>query len=1220
MLSRVIPRCIHVILCLPSYPQRNSWPLVMELASFYKQLLPQEITNYLQALPGSSPKVEATAPKSLEIYGATKATFPWLLAALYEQNLSRSHIVVCRDNSQAETLWYETTPFLSEARSYYLPDYGILPYRGVAANRSISTNRIQALYHLVQGGADFIFTTVEAVRRRIIHPDHLLAQGLSFRVGGTYPQQEILSQLIALGFRKEDMVESLGQFANRGDILDIFSPSFANPIRLEFFDNELERITLFDPVSQTSLEERQEVILLPKNEIQPTETERQKWQEFMHNYAQKHGLNPQEFLSQWHKHHFMDSEDMAWEDFFPAVMPSSTIPEVLPPGALYVFTDAPEILERGQRLLEEYENLYQERSPQLPALPPQELLLSQEQLEELARPRIDLSLFQQPRSYAVSAKLDLAGPAFYRGDLERLRSDLQASLDQGHAVLLTSPFMAQIQRLNDILENFSPQIISFDPSLEETKHSHTSAPSSKKQELPLAGQISLFQSDLSSGFVAPGAGLHLLTDYDIFGRRYRKKRRAKHKNSDPLQSFLDIKPGDLVVHINHGIGKFNGLKRIQAAGKERDFLLLEYADEDTLYVPLDQISMVQRYIGSGDKEPRLDSLGGSHWGRVKERVKANVEELAQELIRLYSARQNLKGFSFPADTIWQEEFEALFPYEETPDQIQTIQEVKRDMEAERPMDRLVCGDVGFGKTEVAIRAAFKAAMAGKQTAFLVPTTVLSAQHYHTLKERFDGYPITVAMISRFVPAQEVRKIKQDLAQGEVDILIGTHALLNSEIKFKNLGLVIIDEEQRFGVKHKEKLKKYRTLVDVLTMSATPIPRTLHMSLAKMRDISVINTPPEGRKAVETYILEENPDMLKQALETELDRGGQAFYIHNRVETIEAIYDYIAQLMPRARVSVAHGQLPKHELEEVMLDFVERRLDILVSTTIVESGLDIPSVNTLIVNRADTFGLSQLYQLKGRVGRSGTKAYAYLFYPANRSLSEIAQKRLQVIHEYSDLGSGFKIAMRDLEIRGAGNILGPEQSGDIIEVGFELYMKLLDEAVNELSGEEIEPLEPPSLALKTDLFIPDDYISDTKQKIEIYKKLEAASSMEELRQVTSECRDRFGPPRDGMLTMLLHSEIRVLATQMRLEAINETDKSFHIRPGEKVTISPMAVLQLLQKDPACRLGGAGNEILEVSLNKSIDQGERLKKLKNVLQDLHNFSISDTDEKNKSKQPK
>lgn len=1154
-------------------------------------LIPPELKKILDQIKKKIPLKKISDDHIVDIQSLPKSAISLLGSAIYNYLKTFKIIVISKNNSICEQLIQECLAFIPQEHIIYFPDWNTLPYAGQAPDRELIRERINALYRIWSESPAVVFTTCEAMARKIVPPEHLLSKGLKVELGQDYPFDEIIRTLVKIGYRREDMVESFGQFAQRGDIIDIFPPSSENPLRLHFFGDQLERISEFDPISQISSRELKRINILPKAEILPSVEDKIKIKEWVEEYSKKlknkksKTASAEDFWQIFQQKISID-EDYGYEDLIPAFLNPVSLPASITSDKIYLFADMDSLKERWEQIYREYDALYEENQDDYPCFSPSELLVPYENLFNDIMPSFQLSLLAKGSPQNINIDLGIKMPLNFRGKIQHLRDRLKEYIDNNFKIYLSSPFEAQLFRMKDLLRQFNPQMI------------HKNGKS----------KVFLVQSDLKEGFEIPRLKFIILTDFEIFGRSYRKKTHFKRKKSKAITSFLDIKPGDYVVHINHGIGQFTELKRVKAGGKERDFLILSYHNNDLLYIPLDQISMIQRYIGSGDSPPKLDMLGKNSWQKVKERVKINVEELARELIQIYAARKKMNGYTFPADTIWQEEFEAIFPYEETPDQIQAIEDVKKDMESNLPMDRLICGDVGFGKTEVAIRASFKAAMAGKQTALLVPTTILCMQHYKTLTERFAEYPINVAMLSRFVSPQGAREAKQKLARGEIDILVGTHALLGKEIIFKNLGMVIIDEEQRFGVKHKEKLKKYRTLVDVLTLTATPIPRTLHMSLAKMRDISVINTPPLGRKAIETYIMEDNPEILKMAIQRELERGGQIFYIHNRVATIERASDFLMGLVPNGTIRTAHGQLPKLELEEVMLDFVSGKIDILVCTSIVESGLDIPSVNTLIVSRADTFGLSQLYQLKGRVGRSGTKAFAYFFYPANRPLSEIAQKRLQVIHEYSDLGSGFKVAMRDLEIRGAGNILGPQQSGDIIEVGFELYMKLLDIAVTELKGEEIEILARPTLSIKTNFYIPDSYIPDTKQKIEIYKKLEGATDPPEIQEVIKECHDRFGTPDTPMRILFSNELIRVLAMRLQLENIAEFDKGFRVRPGEKVRIEPIAIIELLKKDKYCRLSGKKQEILEILYTKKqvITEETKLERLKDVLQFLLNFA--------------
>lgn len=1188
----------------------------MEIWNNFTGLIPHALTKALDDIYSNGKKVRPVLEFSHLPEGARSLFVVHLFQSLGNKKL----VILFNDNPNAERFQLELQSLIPENEIAYFPDWDIIPYSNSTPDSEIVRERINTLYQILNNERKIYLISLAGLARRIVSPEILRKQGLSFTKGQSISRRELVEKFISLQYHREEMVESIGHFALRGDIIDIFPSSSENPIRMEFFDDEIERISEFDPRSQRSLNEIENFLLLPKSEILIHEAEQKKFSDWIEECISKKDLDADAVWEHFNRLHRISNES-GFEDYLPVFNETIPFPSLFDKDTLFLLPKTEELEEKLDQFYEDFQSLYEGHCDSFPCLPPDKLLIKKEDLWASLQPRIELPLLSRGNAEKMLLQSEIKSLHKFNGKLQVLKEFIREKSNEKYKIWISSPFAAQLHRLHDLLSDFPAKMINIDEQKDQIDANMAASKFGSSQKVPAKKQIKskakkvgapspllhFFKSDLHEGFILEEPRQILITDFDIFGRRYRRRSKYKSKRSDPIKSFLDIKPGDYVVHINHGIGQFQGLKRIQAGGKERDFLVLTYANEDILYVPLDQISLVQRYIGSGEKDVRLDQLGGTAWQKAKSRVKANIEALAKELIQIYAARAKLKGFSFSEDTIWQEEFESLFPYEETPDQLEAIINVKRDMESDRPMDRLICGDVGFGKTEVAIRSAFKAVMSGKQVAFLVPTTVLCSQHYKTLSSRFENYPITIKMVSRFVPATETNAIVKGAENGDVEIVVGTHALLNSQFKFKNLGLVIIDEEQRFGVKHKEKLKQYRTLVDVLTMSATPIPRTLHMSLASMRDISVINTPPSGRKAVETFIMEENPDILKMAIHKELERGGQVFYIHNRVETIDFAASMIQELAPQAIIAVAHGQLPKTELENVMLDFVEQRIHILVSTTIVESGLDIPNVNTLIVNRADTFGLSQLYQLKGRVGRSGRKAYAYFFYPADRSLSEIAQKRLQVIHEYSDLGSGFMVAMRDLEIRGAGNILGPQQSGDIIDVGFELYIKLLDEAVQELKGEEVELVEKPAISIKTDFFIPDEYIPDTKQKMEIYKRLEAAISLGELEETIRECEDRFGKPNPIMHILFTNEQIRVLSTLMKIESIVESKDGFQIKPGKNVRIDPLAIIKLLEKNSGASLKGKNNELLQIPFPKGpLEEQKRINLLKNVLQDLYNFS--------------
>lgn len=679
------------------------------------------------------------------------------------------------------------------------------------------------------------------------------------------------------------------------------------------------------------------------------------------------------------------------------------------------------------------------------------------------------------------------------------------------------------------------------------------------------GEVVITFGNQTNGFQYYDIKLSVISDKDIFGQFKKKgKKKQNKKGTGKIKSFTELKPGDFVVHANHGIGVFKGIKQLELQGNKKDYLELIYHSDDKLYVPVEQLDMVQRYIGSEGKKPKVNKLGSSEWTKTKNKVKKSIEEIAEDLVKLYAIRATLKGYKYSDDTVWQKQFEEEFPYEETPDQVLAIDDIKRDMESPKPMDRLLCGDVGYGKTEVAIRAAFKAVMDGKQVAFLVPTTILAQQHYNNFKQRFSDFPVTVDVISRFRTLSEQKATIKSIKEGNVDILIGTHRILQKDIKFKDLGLLIIDEEQRFGVKHKEKMKNLKKNVDVLTLSATPIPRTLHMSLVGVRDISVIETPPEERYPVQTYVVEYNDQLIRDSILREISRGGQIYFVYNRVESIHEMASYISKLVPEGRVQIAHGQMKEKELENVVLDFTENKFDILVATTIIETGMDIKNVNTMIIYDADKMGLSQLYQLRGRVGRTNRMAYCYLTYKRDKILTEVAEKRLKAIKDFTELGSGFKIALKDLEIRGAGNMMGSAQHGHMASIGYDLYCRMLEDTIKLVRGDiDKEPVET-SVELKIDAYIPNTYIKDETQKIEVYKKIASIDSKEEFMDIEEELEDRFSDIPISVYNLMNISYIRSLGKKLDVEEIKEISNEVVFQFEDKSSLKEKIVKIIMDK--------------------------------------------------------
>ncbi|PJZ64737.1 transcription-repair coupling factor [Leptospira wolffii] len=1050
-----------------------------------------------------------------------------LLASSIFSSRKESILVVAPTNTEAEFLYREALSYSDPSEISYLPGQEVLPYEYMRYPQEMKRERIKALARILSGEKVLVFTSVSGLLKTLPDPSALKDRSLRVSVGQDIQPEHLMRELIRLGYHRADVCEAFGEFSMKGGILDVFSSFSPEPVRIDFFGDEIESIRIFDPETQRSLESLEEALLLPADEFVLTDSQRVAYRKLL-----------TEADSSLHLPEIPDeSGGTYFEELVPLIRENRGLLSYFSKEPLLIFPDPNGVKERLSHLEREYGALYEKRSREILCAPPA-VLLSEGKEKEILESGSGISFTQLPPNSDKDLVCPLKDAPAFKGKIREVREKItELKNEGGWRIILTSSFEAQTKRLMGLFESDGIRLL----NPEATEPEKIFIPSKGN------GDVYLAVSEIRNGFRWEEEKLLLLSENDVFGRDYKRKTRFKKQNSKAIQSFLDLKEGDFVVHVNHGVGKFLKIERVNAGGKERDFLKLEYHGGDTLFVPLDQISLVQRFVG-GTERPRLDSLGKSTWKKTKDRVQKAVEGLAEDLVRMYSNRIKLQGYSFPPDTIYQEEFEAEFEYEETPDQIEAIEAVKKDLESPRPMDRLVCGDVGYGKTEVAIRAAFKVAMAGRQILMLAPTTILALQHYNNIKKRFENYPITVELISRLRTPAETRDVLKRYAAGKVDMLIGTHAILANSVQPKNLGLLIIDEEQRFGVNHKESIKKMKNLVDVLTLTATPIPRTLHMALTGIRELSIIATPPKNRQSVETYVIEEDEEVLREAIRAELARDGQVFYLYNRVESIEQETKRLNEIVPEASVGVLHGQMTEDEIEETLVDFYARKFDILVTTTIIESGIDIPNVNTLIVKRADLFGLSQLYQIRGRVGRSDRKAFAYLLLPKDRVVTEDAEKRLNTIYEYQELGSGFKVAMRDLEIRGAGNLLGKEQSGDIMEVGFDLYVQMLEEAIAKIKGEDIPIEVRTAINLESDFFIPETYIPDTRQKIEFYKRFEGARDLTEIEEVAKEMEDRFGAPPEEAKTFLMLEKIRTLASGLGFESVSELGEEIRLKSG------------------------------------------------------------------------
>ena len=952
------------------------------------------------------------------------------------------------------------------------------------------------------------------------------------RKGDGIDATALADKLSSWGYLRVPRVSLPGEYALRGEVLDVYMPGDELAWRFVLAYDEVEELRRFEPVSQASAPERPMTALLrPAREFI--------WNPELAEAAGKAlmlcpapgGVDRSAQVAAIVEALAGRGEAKGEESLYPLAHERlHSLFEYLEPRDIVVFLERERLSGQTEAVIREYAGLYRKAVLEEPVPPPERILVDFEALAgNLPRTMVSWSLKDLEHENRLAFGSE--PPRSFFGNVNYFREELASLLKAKYEVHVFAENSGQAERIASLIAH---------------------------------DEVSVHPEGVSAGFSLPAARLAFVHEGEIFGRRRRAPKSLKSARSKVIDTFIELNPGDFVVHVNYGIGRFTGIERVKVLGNDRDYVKIEYADDESVFVPIEQSNLVQRYIGNEGDEPRMDRLGSKSWENRKNRVKKAVEDLAERLIRIYSRRKLARGFAFPPDGEWQTEFEASFPYEETPDQLTCIDEVKRDMESERPMDRLVCGDVGYGKTEIALRAAFKAVMGGKQVAFLAPTTILAEQHFENCQDRFRGLPVRFGMLSRFVDRKDQKVTVADVAKGAVDVLVGTHRIIQKDVAFKDLGLLIIDEEQRFGVKDKERLKEMKANVDCLTLTATPIPRTLHMSLLKIRDLSVLTTPPNNRHPIQTVVDEFQPDLIAKAIRREVERDGQVFFLHNRVQSLDDTVAFLQRLVPEVMIETAHGQMDSHELEDIMHRFIHRGFHVLVSTTIIENGIDIPNVNTIIIDRADIYGVSQLYQLRGRVGRSDRVAYAYLFYPDSRALSELAMKRLQIISDFTDLGSGFKIAMKDLEVRGAGNLLGREQSGDIYAVGFDLYLKLLDEAVARLSQEGYNAEEEPYLELEYSGFIPGEYVSQPALKMEIYKKIASILSSDDLEGLYRELEDRFGPVPEDVSSLLALAEIRILCRKLSIATLKE-NKGFVTVEFSKVSkISVDRLLRLMKE--------------------------------------------------------
>ena len=1112
-----------------------------------------------------------------------------LIAVLLRRTVERPFVVVVADNRATEELvpvlraFCELTGVADPDSIVSLPARDVLPFQNLSPHPEIQEERATALWKIATGRASIVISPVAATTILLRSANYYAELARVLRRGESFDLEPLLQHLNTVGYASTDVVEMPGQYAVRGGILDVYSPEADRPVRIEFFGDEVESMRKFDPASQRSSNPVDEALLLPLTETPVTE---ELLGSINARLSGKRITGSAEVIEQAAR----DSGAgvfPGWEFYAPVAGADRTVFDLLPEARIIL--DEPETL--AQELDRHWTRTSEahERSGVGNLVRPTDLYLSPEAWTEktAALPGADFKYLAVARADQQNNQPEaafLSQPATrFHGAMPAMIEEVKKLVASGTQVVLAVAHTGEVERLADIFTEYNASY---------RLGSRTRGGESYADETSyFSGDVlttTLLRAYLPDGFVLPDAHLALFGSRDLFDESdlvAAHPQRRKSKVSAFLSDFRDLQVGDYVVHVEHGIGQYQGLKEINQGDGNAEFMLLEYAEAARLYVPLTRLDLVQKYRSSEGAKPVLNHLGTQAWAKTKARVRKAMKDMTDELLKLYAQRQAAQGHIFPADTEWMKEFEDTFEYNETDDQAQAIADVKRDMESQLPMDRLLCGDVGYGKTEVAMRAAFKAISDNKQVAVLAPTTVLAFQHHETFKQRYAPFPVTVEMISRFRTPKQIKEILQKVEAGKVDILIGTHRLLSKDVKFSDLGLLVVDEEQRFGVRHKERIKQMRTQVDVLTMSATPIPRTLHMSLVGLRDMSVIETPPKDRMAIQTVVASWDEKLIQSAMEQELERGGQVYFVHNRVDTIWEIAAKLQTLVPGARITVGHGQMGEGELEKVMLKFMHHEADILVSTTIIENGLDIPLCNTIIINRAERMGLSELYQLRGRVGRSNRRAYAYLLLPAEIELTPIARRRLAALKEFSDLGAGFKIAALDLELRGAGNLLGGEQSGHIEAVGFELYTQMLERAVREMKGEAGVEVTEIQLNLGLNIRIPSDYIKEENQRLRMYKRVAGVETESQLHDVRSELIDRYGEMPGAVRNLLDYAALKLQAIRVGAAAIERKREFMNIKFNQNASIDPGKLARFVASQRGTQFTPDGTLKFSIKINSA-----------------------------------
>jgi transcription-repair coupling factor (superfamily II helicase) len=1109
----------------------------------------------------------------VRLAGLTRTAKALAVAGLARE-LGRPCVVVTADNESADHLcaaastfteWLEGAPLPGAAG--VLPAHDCSPYEGRSPHPEISEQRAVALWSIAQGRTRILFAPLSALLGRFREKVFYASLGLELKPGDELNMEDLVEHLAGVGYEPGEPVSGVGQYSVRGGIVDIFPPESNAPFRIEFFGDRVESLREYDPETQRSRRPAERALILPLSEERRSPklferlvrvlTERTRANEKKRPQARRPESEPD-----WAP--VFSQEFPGWEFYVPLAEPHPYSLLSFFDRPILVWDEAEERRHQMQRAREHWQAGFDDVRDSEPTPPrPEELYLTESEFQSTAEGLTQISMTELALNQEDELVLPSQSAPRFHGDVKTFIADTRERLERRERVVFVLPSGGKLDRMREILGEYT---IPFQ-SLASSPHAADSPVE------PEPGAVSLVRGTLEDGVVFPELNLAWISDSDLFGgfawgTPGRKERSAV---SSFISDLSDLKPGDYVVHIDHGIGLYHGLRPLEVGGTPRDFMLLTYQDDARLYVPLERLDLVEKYRSGGEGvKPQLDRLGGATWARTKTRVKRALRDMAAELLRLYAERKMRGGIAYSADTPWQKEFEDAFEFEETPDQLAALEELKRDLESPQPMDRLLCGDVGYGKTELGMRAAFKVAQDGKQVAVLAPTTVLAFQHYTTFRRRMAAFPIRIDMLSRFRSAAEQKKTVEETEAGRVDILIGTHRLLSKDVRFRDLGLLIVDEEQRFGVAAKEKLKSLRAEVDVLTLSATPIPRTLHMAVGGLRDLSVIETPPRGRLAIQTVVAPFSDAIIQSAILEEMRREGQVYFVHNRVQSIFSIAALVQRLVPTARIGVAHGQMGEKELERVMLKFIQGGYDVLAATTLIENGLDIPRANTLIVNHADRFGLADLYQLRGRVGRSNRRAYAFFLIPAEDSLTPTARRRLAALKEFSDLGAGFRLAALDLELRGAGNLLGAEQSGHLNAIGIDLYLQMLEQSVEELKGTPVQPEVRTTLNLGLDIKIPDRYIPDENQRLRMYKRISSLPSPEARAELEAELADRFGAIPPTVLNLLSYAQLKSVAETVLVQSVERKADEVWVRFHEQAPVSAPKLTQFIRRHRGAQL--------------------------------------------------